>query len=72
MRITFASYNGSDNELSGSAGDVAQNLGELNVHLEQSLLHMQDMWTAVLNKLCPVPQQSAQGNQVGFRSKRVS
>jgi len=57
--------------LTGLAGHIAQHLGELHVHLEQGLLHVEDVRGAVFEQLGAVTQQGAQGDQVGFGTERT-
>jgi len=71
VRVAFPGHNRPDNVLACLSGDVAEYLRELNVHVQQGLLHVQNVRAAVLDQLCPVTQQSAQGNQVGFRTEGV-
>lgn|GEM_PF-3841530 len=60
-------HDGTDDGLTSLPGHIAQHLGELHIHLEQGLLHTQDMWGAVFEQLSVVIQPGAQGKQVGFR-----
>jgi len=59
MRVTLPGHDDPDDGPTGLPGHVAQHLRELHVHLEQGLLHVEDVRGAVT-------QQGAQGDQIGF------
>jgi hypothetical protein len=54
LRVSFPGDNGPQDEQPGQAGDVRQDVMELEVHLLQGLLHMQDMRGSMLDQFSPV------------------
>ena len=58
--VPFAVHDGLDNVHPGLAGDVADDVLELDVHLGQRLLHVLDMVGSVLHQHGPMPQVAAQ------------
>ena len=62
----FSIDENTDDSQTGLAGHIAEYLGELDVHLDESLLHPQNVRGTVLNQLGAVPQEGAQGYQVRF------
>ncbi len=56
VRVALTLDNGSDDTLASLTHNIAEHLGELNVHVQECLLHVQNMGTAVLDQLRPVPQ----------------
>ena len=67
--ITLAGDNRPDDAQTGVAGGVGDGLIEADVHVDERLLHVQDVRRAVLDELSAVAQQGAQGNQVGVGAK---
>ena len=54
-RVSFARQNGIEYPHSAQAGDVAQDVVQLEIHLTKGLLHMHRMFGGHLNKALPVP-----------------
>jgi len=65
VRVALPGDDGPDDAQAGVAGGVGDCLVEADVHVDQCLLHVQDVRRAVLDQLGAVAQQRAQGNQVG-------
>ena len=53
----------------GDASDVRQDVMELQVHLLQCLLHMQNVRGTMLDQFSPVAQVGSQDNHFGVRSE---
>ena len=70
MRVALASDNGADDALPGDACDIAERLGQLDMHLQQRLLHVEDMRGAMLDELGAMAQQRPQRHEVRVRTKR--
>lgn len=51
LRVALARDNGPDDPLPGSAHDIAEGLRQLDVHLQQRLLHVEDMGNVMRKKL---------------------
>jgi hypothetical protein len=49
--VAFARDNRANDTLASEAGDVAKRLGSLDVHLQECLLHVEDMRGAMLKEL---------------------
>ncbi len=71
MRIAFPGDDSADNGQAGFSGDIADGLRELDVHLDEGLLHAQDVGRTMLDGLGAIAQQRAQCNQVGFRAEGI-
>ena len=71
-RITFTRDNGADNRLAGLAHHIADHGGQLQIHLQQRLLHVQDVRGAMLDQGGAVTEQTAQGAHLGIGSKRAA
>ncbi len=69
--IAFAGDDGADDIQAGLAGDIAEHLRKLEIHLQQGFLHVQNVGTAVLDELRAVAQQGAQGDQIGVGTEGV-
>lgn len=69
LGIALPSNDGANDRLPGDAGDIAEGLRELHVHLQQGLLHVQDVRGAMLDELGAMPQQGAEGNEFCFGAK---
>jgi hypothetical protein len=61
-----------ENAQPGDAGDVADHDGELEVHLDQRLLHALDVGGGALHQGLAVPQIGAQGRDRGGRSEATA
>lgn len=70
--VALARYDGADDDQPGLAGYVAQRLRELDVHLQQRFLHMQDVGGVVFQQPGAMPQQRAQRYQVRFGTNERS
>ncbi len=64
--VTLSGDDGADDLHSGLAGDVGEDVVELEVHLGEGLLHMEDVGCAVLDELGAVAQEGAQGAHLGI------
>jgi hypothetical protein len=53
-RISFAGQNGIQYSHSAQAGDVAQDVVQLQIHLAEGLLHMYGVFSRHLNKALPM------------------
>ena len=67
VRVALAIKNRVDNRQAGNAGDVADDMVELDVHLVESLLHMLRVNRGDLNKAFPVTPYGADGTDSLFR-----
>ena len=71
-RVALAGQDGLDDRRAGHAGDVADDLGELDVHLLQRLLHVLDVVRGVADQHLPLPPVAAQGqHRVGRAERRA-
>jgi hypothetical protein len=53
-RVSFARQNGIEYPQSAQAGDVAQDVVQLEIHLTEGLLHVHGMFGRHLNEALPV------------------
>ncbi len=72
VRIALACNNGSDNPHAGRAGDVGDDMMELQVHLHQCLLHMLDMGGGVFHQPLALAQIGAQSCNLGIGSEAAA
>ncbi len=68
--VPFAAHNSGDDVQTGLAGDVADHVLELDVHLGQRLLHVLDMMGGVPHQHGSLPQVTAQASYVRLGTKR--
>jgi hypothetical protein len=66
LGVALPGDNGPQDLQPGHAGDVGQDVMELQVHLLQGFLHMQDVRGAVLNEFSPMTQVSPQRDHLGI------
>ena len=59
-RVALAGHEGPDNSQAGHAGDVADDVLELDVHLRQGLLHVLDVLAGIRYEHLALPQVAAQ------------
>jgi hypothetical protein len=71
-RRDCARDDGPDNPHAGRAGDIGDDVMELQVHLHQGLLHMLDMGGGVFHQPFPLAQIGAQGRNLGIRSEAAA
>ena len=69
LRVTLAGEDGADDAQAGGAGDVGDDVMELNVHLGQRLLHMLDVRGRVLKKTLALTHVGSQLRNLSFGSK---
>jgi len=55
-RVALAGHEGPDNSQAGHAGDVADDVLELDVHLRQGLLHVLDVLAGIRYEHLALPQ----------------
>ena len=55
-RISFSGHDGPDDPLPGLPGNVGDHIRQLNVHLQQRLLHVLDMLRLVLQQHFSLPR----------------
>ena len=67
--VTFTCHNRTHNRLASHAGDVAEDTFELNVHLLQGLLHMQNMGRTMANQFGSVAYQRTQCHNLAIGTK---
>ena len=65
--VGLARHDGADHVLPGHAGDIAEHDGELQVHLDQGLLHALDVRGGTLHQGLAVAQIGAEHDDVGGR-----
>jgi hypothetical protein len=70
-RVTLARDKSADDALSGDACDIAERLGQLDMHLSQGLLPVEDMWGAMFEELGAMAQQRPQRHEIRLRTKRA-
>ena len=58
-RVAFASDDGPENLLAGLASHIAQDMGQLHIHLLERLLQVQNVRRTMLNEFRPVAQVGA-------------
>jgi hypothetical protein len=66
----FARDDRPDDPLPRAAGEVAERLGSPDVHLQERLLHMEDMRSTMLEELGAMAQEGPSGHQSGCGAKR--
>ena len=59
-RVSFAGEDGVDDRESGQAGDIADHMVQLQIHLVQRLLHALDMGRGGLDQALTMAEQRAQ------------
>jgi hypothetical protein len=65
--IALAREDGIENSLATGSGDVAEHMMELQVHLPERLLHVQDVLGCRLQQAATVPPQGANGaDRIGW------
>ena len=69
LGVTLAGEDGADDAQAGGAGDVGNDVMELNVHLGQRLLHMLDVRGRVLKKTLALTHVGSQHRNLSFGSK---
>ena len=66
-RIALARKDGIENRLATGSGDIAEHMVELQVHLTERLLHVQDVLGCHLEKAATVPPQGTNGtDRIGW------
>jgi hypothetical protein len=70
LGVPFVRDDGAHNRQPGDACHIAQGLRELDVHLKQGFLQVQNVWGPVFKQLDAVAEQGAERAQLAFRAKR--
>lgn len=70
QRVTFTGHNRPDDQLAGHAHNVAEDALELEVHLLQGFLHVQNMRRTMLDQFATIAHQRAQDRNLVIGAKR--
>lgn len=69
--VALAGDDGPEDLLAGFTDHVGNDLGQLQVHLDQSLLHVLDVAGLVAEEHVPLPRHRAQGTKIALGLKRA-
>ena len=67
-RVSLAGHDGADDAQAGRAGDVGDDVVQLQVHLRQRLLHVLDVRRGVVQQALALAQVGAQRGDLGLRA----
>ena len=70
VRVAFPSHDVTNDHHPGDASDVADHVGQLDIHLLQRLLHTLDFRGAGPNQVVAMSYQRPQGTDIFWSAKR--